>query len=159
MSHTKQWTKFGILVATTLSLALLFAAAIDIPEQGQAQQRVSNTSLTLGVDQPPIAKNALSDWSDAFAAVSDAVRPTVVFIKAETKAPAARPGQRRLMPSPFDDFFDMPDQNTPRVGSGSGFIISKDGYIMTNEHVVKDATKLTVTLFDHRKFNATVVGR
>lgn len=159
MTRTKQWTRFGILVATTLGLALLFAAAIDIPEQGMAQQRVTNAALTLGVDQPPVAKSALSDWSDAFAAVSEAVRPTVVFIKAEYKTQPVS-GRRRLVPSPFDDFFDMPDQGgQPRQGAGSGFLISRDGYIMTNEHVVNGATKLTVTLFDHRKFPATVVGR
>jgi Do/DeqQ family serine protease len=44
------------------------------------------------------------------------------------------------------------------VGSGSGVIISSDGYIVTNNHVIKDAEKLEVTLNDNRQFNATVVG-
>jgi serine protease Do len=45
-----------------------------------------------------------------------------------------------------------------REGVGSGVIIRKDGYIVTNNHVVKDATELEVTLFDKRKFKATIVG-
>jgi serine protease Do len=45
-----------------------------------------------------------------------------------------------------------------REGVGSGVIIRNDGYIVTNNHVVKDATELEVTLFDKRKFKATIVG-
>src|SRR5690606_3071574 len=47
----------------------------------------------------------------------------------------------------------------PRSGSGSGFIISPDGYVMTNNHVVENASRVTVTLTDRRQFDATVVGR
>ncbi len=160
MTRTRQWTKFGVLVAMTLVLAVIFAAAIDIPERGQAQQR-SNTALTaLSTNQPAPLKgfSAATDWSNAFAAVAEAVRPTVVYIQAEVKeAPSSE--RRRLMPSPFDDFFNQPDQPRRRRGEGTGFIISRDGYIMTNNHVVENASKLTVKLFDHRQFTATVVGR
>src|SRR6185437_9274222 len=48
----------------------------------------------------------------------------------------------------------------PEEASGSGFIVSKDGYILTNNHVVEDADRVKVTLFDKREFdNAKVVGR
>lgn len=73
---------------------------------------------------------------------------------------------------PFFDFFfgnpygqQTPRRQTPReepkqrqIGLGSGVIISKDGYIVTNNHVVADAERLEVTLNDNRNFNATVVG-
>lgn len=73
---------------------------------------------------------------------------------------------------PFFDFFfgnpygqQTPRRQTPReepkqrqIGLGSGVIISKDGYIITNNHVVADAERLEVTLNDNRNFNATVVG-
>jgi S1-C subfamily serine protease len=49
-------------------------------------------------------------------------------------------------------------QAVPQTGAGSGIIISSDGYIVTNNHVVEDANKVTVTLSDGRTFDATVVG-
>jgi serine protease Do len=60
--------------------------------------------------------------------------------------------------TPFEDFFRMPAP-TPRQGSGSGFILRSDGYVMTNNHVVENASRVVVTLTDRRQFEATVVGR
>src|ERR671933_1682222 len=54
------------------------------------------------------------------------------------------------MPSP---------DNTPMEASGTGFIVTKDGYILTNNHVVADADRVTVGLLDKRNFTARVVGR
>src|ERR1051326_5180220 len=162
MTRTRQWTKFGILVAVTLVLALLFAAAIDIPERGQAQQRSVTALAALTTDQPAPLKgpSAALDWSNAFAAVAEAVRPAVVYVRADvTERATPRTGRRRLAPSPFDDFFDQGDQPQRRRGEGTGFIISRDGYIMTNNHVVEGASKLLVRLFDRREFNAKVIGR
>ncbi len=65
----------------------------------------------------------------------------------------------------MEDFFRQfqapnaqPD-DTPEEASGSGFIVSEDGYILTNNHVVADADRVNVTLFDKRVFPAKVVGR
>ena len=71
------------------------------------------------------------------------------------------------MNDPFFDFFfgqRAPRQQQPQssdpapVGSGSGVIISSDGYIVTNNHVIDKADEITVTLNDHRQFTATLVG-
>ncbi len=51
-----------------------------------------------------------------------------------------------------------PTKREPRYGNGSGFIISQDGYIITNHHVVKDADKITVFLQDKRKYSAKLIG-
>jgi serine protease Do len=63
---------------------------------------------------------------------------------------------------PFGDFFrqfqNQPRDNTPEEGVGSGFIVSSDGYILTNTHVVDNATRVTVRLTDRREFQAKVVG-
>lgn len=60
---------------------------------------------------------------------------------------------------PFDDVFDMPfDRRVPVQGLGSGFVIHPSGYIVTNEHVIRRAEKVTVTLADGRECPATVIA-
>ena len=63
------------------------------------------------------------------------------------------------MPPGFEHFFPR-QRAAPEVerGSGSGFIVSTDGYILTNNHVVEGAEKVTVRLVDRREFEAKVVG-
>ena len=59
----------------------------------------------------------------------------------------------------FDQFFGGQGYSQqPRVGMGSGVIITKDGYIVTNNHVIKESDELEVTLNDNRTFNAKVIG-
>lgn len=62
---------------------------------------------------------------------------------------------------PFADFFwgYRPPSQVPRQGAGSGVIVSDDGYIVTNNHVVEGADKISVSLNDLRKFDAVVIGR
>jgi len=65
---------------------------------------------------------------------------------------------------PFGDFFNkffenFPDQVMKRRSLGSGFIISKDGYILTNYHVIKDADEISVSLVNKEKFDAKVIGK
>lgn len=60
----------------------------------------------------------------------------------------------------FDEFFgSLPDREYKQVGLGSGVIIDRAGYILTNEHVIEDADKITVTLSDGREFKGEVKGR
>ena len=62
--------------------------------------------------------------------------------------------------APFLDFFNFQpySQQYPISVSGSGVIIREDGYIITNNHVISDAEKITVTLNDKREYEATVIG-
>ncbi len=59
--------------------------------------------------------------------------------------------------NPFEDFFNMPGRR-PQESSGSGVIISDDGYIATNYHVIEGASEIEITLDDNRKYKAEIVG-
>ncbi len=102
-----------------------------------------------------------------FTKAAEKAMPVVVHISAAESTAANKGRQPKDRPSdPFrqffgDDFFfgnpfDMPDQL--RRGSGSGVIISEDGYVVTNNHVVEFADEVEVTLFDNRAYVATVIG-
>lgn len=84
--------------------------------------------------------------SRAFQQVARQVGPSVVYIKQYQTVNVRR------------NFFDAPAPMTREVGEGSGFIVSDDGYILTNHHVVADAEKLRVVLNDGREFDAKVIG-
>jgi len=88
--------------------------------------------------------------------------PTVVHIKAaesESKAQERYMERRRQQSrDPFGFFFSQPYRG-PRVGFGSGVIISEDGYVVTNDHVIEFADRFEVTLYDNQTYPADVVGR
>lgn len=108
----------------------------------------------------------LEQLEDAFIKVADEVGPAVVSISTER---VTRTRSRRYE-SPFgrDDFFDrffrdffgeIPEREFTQRGLGSGAIIDEDGYILTNEHVIREADKITVTLTDGREFEGKVRGK
>lgn len=91
--------------------------------------------------------------------------PAVVNIDVEsmvTQRPIVNPFQGHPFFDEFfgDDFFGpQQPRKVPRRGKGSGFIVSKDGYILTNNHVVEDAEKIRVTMLDGRTFDAKKIGQ
>lgn len=160
MSRTSEWLKFGALIAVTALLTVAFVNTVDrAPRPAAAQQSTALAALTQPQPAPlqATAAPSLDALSQSFTAVAELIKPAVVFIKAETIEQPSR--NRMRVPPGFEEFFR--DQ-APRVrsGQGTGFIISRDGYILTNNHVVEGATTLTVRLFDRRQFTgARVVGR
>ena len=115
-----------------------------------------------GADAPPLAplEQRAPGFKQVFADVAEQVIPVVVSIR------SAKVVQVPNF-NPFDFFFGGPgDQQVPEQGQreqrqegiGSGVIVSSDGYILTNNHVVEGADDLTVTLSDNREFTAKIIG-
>src|SRR3989440_1986180 len=147
---TRDWLKFGTLVAMAFALGLAFASAFKLPASSEAAVR----SVLQDTGRPLPQAKAAVDLGDAFASVAEHVKPAVVFIKSERRE---RVSNRRLPPG-FDDFFQVPRRPQVEQGSGSGFIVSQDGYILTNNHVVQGADRVTVRLYDNREFTAKTIG-
>jgi serine protease Do len=101
--------------------------------------------------------SAIVQMNDMFKTIAKKVMPTIVFIK--TTRLAEGPAN---VPPAFRHFFrrfGAPNQPRRRVqGVGSGVIINKKGYVVTNYHVIKGATGLTVTLFNNQEYKVDVVG-
>lgn len=132
--------------------------------------------VTFSIHAAPAAKSKSEpcecgpqQFSKAFTRVAKQATPAVVFIKAEIN-PADNDNygmQDSQGPySPFNDDFlqrffgfqGKPSVPQPQLSQGSGFIVSADGYIMTNAHVVKGADKIEVTLNDGEVKTATLIG-
>jgi len=97
--------------------------------------------------------------SSAFRVASSTALPAVVHVRVQQEARTVRGVPEELRGTPWEQMFRGYGQQGPRSGSGSGFIISPDGYILTNNHVVEGADQVTVVLADKREFSARVVGR
>ena len=137
---------------------LLLAGVLHLPSFSSAQQP-SAPAVVSAKPTPPAGAAALSDLSEAFASVAEHVKPSVVFIKSEHTE--RRPQQQQFqVPPGFEQFFPRMPQQGPdfQESAGSGFIVSKDGYILTNYHVVDGSDQVTVRLLDRREFQAKVVG-
>ena len=119
---------------------------------------------------------AVSSLESPFTQIADRTLPGVVSIESKRKVESGG-GQQYQFEGPYGDFFRRLFPETPQgpggqggprgqqqpqqmkiPSSGSGFIIDKEGHILTNNHVVRDASDITVTLSDHRKFKAKVIG-
>ncbi|MCU0869144.1 MAG: Do family serine endopeptidase [Burkholderiales bacterium] len=109
----------------------------------------------------PVAIAALPDFSGIVAQQGPAVVNIVVQGRgADSAGGARRFGGRPPLPFPFGPDADAsPADTPPQRGLGSGFVISPDGYVVTNAHVVRGATEITVRFADKREMAARVVGQ
>ncbi len=130
------------------------------------------TNFSLGFCIESLSKQTSQDFTQ----IAKTAIPAVVAIKVQTNASPKmtqypRQDSQELDPFDFfqDDFwnrfFGLPPgndpryhQKQPRIGQGSGFVVSEDGYILTNAHVVKDADMITVSFNDGKEYQAKLIG-
>jgi serine protease Do len=155
---------FGLVLSAVMGGGMAIGGYKLMEDQGQAQQveqqnqNVRYSSLMRSSDvKVPEGLN--------FITAAETVTPAVVHVMTEYGVQASRGGSRqRDMMDPFlrdffgDDFENYNRQQGPSMGSGSGVIISSNGYIVTNNHVIDKADKIEVVLDDKRKLQATLVG-
>ncbi|MBM2320348.1 Do family serine endopeptidase [Marivita cryptomonadis] len=113
-----------------------------------------------------VAQSLMGHAQESFANLAEKISPSVVNITTSTTV-AGRTGPQGIVPegSPFEDFFrEFQDRNgqgdRPRRSSalGSGFVISEDGFIVTNNHVIEGADEVLIEFFEGFELPATIIG-
>jgi serine protease Do len=141
-------------IVGTISLVLIGIVFGAILVSGFGWVRPSLADIQIGADKPPVQQmdaNAAA-FNNAFVQVAEKVTPSIVQVTVVSSV-------KNKLPEGFHFFFPFRDDiPKEQQGGGSGIIISDDGYILTNNHVVQDAKQVSVSLYDKRQFDATVVG-
>ncbi len=165
----KRKLAYGIGVLIVIGGVIAVTMGLSFGKFGSPDKDVK-----LGAPNPPISKISpvAEQLSDAFVSVSNAVTPAVVQIQVTTTPKAVSvPNDQNQSNDMFKFFFgpDFPFHNfnfptpkpSPEKAVGSGIIVSSDGYILTNNHVVQEADHngIKVTLLDKRTFEAKLIGR
>ena len=161
--NTFRVTAVALVAATIVGSAVYFSS-----------DRNSYNSVLAAAKAPVVQTNyaPVAGGPVDFQKAAEVSVPAVVHIKTVVKFKEASSQQNRRV-NPFGDFFGNDDmfkrffgegeggrsfQTPEQKASGSGVIISEDGYIVTNNHVVNGATEITVTLNDRKNFKAKVMG-
>jgi len=136
----------------------LFAAFMALASLGPAASAAAPILPSQAITPPP------ASGPGGFADIIQRVAPAVVSIDVRRPAPAQTDLTQLFPGLPFPFRFGVPEDGgkAPRPDariSGSGFFISATGYIVTNNHVVENATKVSVRLNDGRELDAKIVGR
>lgn len=138
----------------TISLVFIGVIFGAVLVSGFGWVRPSLANINIGADFPPVDQldPKAAAFNNAFVEVAEKVTPSIVQITVISTS-------KSRIPEGFHFFFPFRD-NIPREqqGGGSGIIISDDGYILTNNHVVENARQVTITLHDKREFEAKIIG-
>ena len=143
---------------------ILIVVVVHERSSADVGQNAANPVVAAVVPTSPAPVSArvtgLPDFSALVAETGPAVVNISVTEKAQKQPMMGEPGESDDPLSQFFHRFQMPtpEHAPPSHGIGSGFIVSADGYVLTNAHVVADASEVTVKLTDRREFAAKVIG-
>ena len=146
----------GVLVMFTLAIGIMIGTLISGRAMATKSQAGNGAALLAIPD--PVA------LSGTFSAIAGKLEPTVVNISTTQVIDRPKGKQKRKPGDPFDDFFDRFFDNqdegpTAERSLGSGVLVDAKGYILTNNHVVDQATKIEVTIDkDPKHYMAKVIG-
>lgn len=152
----------------SFAVVAFVSSAVSVGAYALIKKEASSSMTDMDVD------GTEQSVSGNFVRVSNVAPQTIDFTQIAEKSVNAvvsikstitpKQSSSRQFQDPFFEFFFGPGkqipapQQQPRVGTGSGVIISSDGYIITNNHVIEGADKIEITLNDKRAFNAKIVG-
>ncbi|HKX28830.1 MAG TPA: trypsin-like peptidase domain-containing protein, partial [Blastocatellia bacterium] len=168
IARRSPWIWLALISLGTLLLGW-FAGSV-LTANGWSPFRDRQMPLAMTSDQ---RRDQVVNLNTGFSAIARNVTPAVVTIETSSRArpqPFPFPFEdpfwnffRRGQPDPNDDSGRTPRRSAPRgrlqpTGLGSGVIVSRDGYVLTNNHVIEGAEKVEVTLPDRRHFTAKVIG-
>ena len=148
------WTCLGTRAVAIALICLVIA--LGLGEQRKMAAGAQPTPFWTESTSRPAPPGQAPDIAD----LVEHLHPAVVNIRTTQ---TVREPHEEGQDSPFDElrryFGELPQRQVPRHSLGSGFLITKDGYIVTNNHVVENATDIKVALSDREEFNAKVTGR
>jgi serine protease Do len=141
--------KIGLIAGVSfLAGAIFFALSFGFLQKTANHEPAIMPAVAMAESVPgPTVPNS-------FASIVRKVKPAVVKVISESIVES----RSMFGDDFFDQFFNVPRRQEKRSGEGSGFFITADGYILTNNHVVKDAVKVRVYNIDNEEFTAKIIG-
>jgi serine protease Do len=158
-------TGYGlVLILTGIIIGFVVSSGFDFSQKMNAEVAQSSTETQVTTQQSTAIAD-LEALSSAFADVAEKVNPSVVTISTKTVIK----GQQMPQMTPFEEFFGddffrrffqgpIPQQDYIQQGLGSGVIVSEDGILITNNHVVKDVDDIIIRLENNSEYTAEVKG-
>jgi serine protease Do len=153
---SKRFTLITLVLSTSVAflVGIIIAGGVTptpvVSSATSATRPAADKARNVSLASPPTVVN--------FADIAERINASIVNIDAASKGQTGRDASRLLQRSPEDPLDSPRDPDGPRQGSGSGFIIDREGFILTNNHVIEGAERITVTLSDGRSFRGEVVG-